>query len=134
MTLATQTTARNRARLTPVATTRPSGEDGTRIEIVENPIHRHDAALAKDLEARLRDILRDESLGPVSVRFRICRDEEDTFRFICKVENPPRVDTDVLAPWRWWSPLMASADDFAAALGDGLRIRRARLTAESPRA
>jgi hypothetical protein len=131
-TLATQPASRNRARLTAVAS-RVSGEEGTRIEIVENPIHRVNAALAADVEARLIAILRDERLGTVNVRFRVCREEADSFQFICKVENPPSVDADVIAPWRWWSPLMSSAEDFAAALEDGLRIRRSRLLAETPR-
>jgi len=132
-TLATQPTSRSRARLTSVAS-RLSGDEGTRIEIVENPIHRHNASLAAEVEARLLDILRDERLGAVNVRFRVCRDEAGSFQFICKVENPPAADADALAPWRWWSPLMANAADFAAALEDGLRVRRSRLLVETPRA
>lgn len=127
MTLATQPTARNRARLSPVTTCRAPGEETCRIEIVENPIHHHDAELAVAVEEELRRVLRDESLGSVVVRFRVCRDEDDSFQFICKVENPPRVDTDVMVPWRWWSPLLATAEQFAFALEDGIRTRRARL-------
>ena len=128
MTLATQTTTRSRARLSSVTPSRSSGEDACRSESVENPLHRHDPALAAAVEEQLRLLLRDETLGIVAVRFRVCRDEHDAFRFICKVENPPRVDTDVIVPWRWWSPLMESAANFGAALEDGLRIRRARLS------
>lgn len=127
MTLATQTTARSRGRLTSVNAGRIPGEEACRIEIVENPIHGHDPELGAAVEDHLRRLLRDETLGAVSVRFRVCR-EDDSLQFICKVENPPRVDTDVLVPWRWWSPLMADADEFAAALEDGLRVRRARLS------
>lgn len=133
MTLATQMPARSRARLNAVRAGRP-GEEACRIEIVENPIHRHDAALARDVEGRLRALLGEEMLGSVTVRFRVCRDEDNGFRFICKIENPPRVDTDVLIPWRWWSPLMASAADFSAALEEGLRVRRARLAPDIPQA
>ena len=133
MTLATQMPARSRARLNTVATSRP-GEESCRIEIVENPIHRHDPVLAVDVEERLRALLAAETLGAVTVRFRVCRDDSDGFKFICKIENPPRVDTDVLVPWRWWSPLMASAEDFSAALEEGLRVRRARMTPDLPRA
>ena len=125
--MATQMPARTRARLNTVAASRTS-EDTCRIEIVENPIHRHDAALGAAVEDQLRGLLGQETLGSVAVRFRVCRDENDAFRFICKIENPPRVDTDLLMPWRWWSPLMASAEDFAAALEEGLRVRRARMT------
>ena len=133
MTFATPTPMPSRARLTPVAAPRAAREETSRIEIVENPLHRHDAALGAAVESELRRLLRDENVGDVSVRFRICRDEAEGFRFICKVENPPRVDTDVMTPWRWWSPLLADAADFAAALHDGLQVRRARLSM-APRA
>ena len=134
MTMATQTAARTRARLSPVILNRAPAEEACRIEIVENPIHRHDAALGAAVEEQLRRVLQGESLGAVAVRFRVCRDEDDSFRFICKVENPPRVDTDVAAPWRWWSPLMATAEEFAQALGEGVRTRRERLSPPAPRA
>ena len=126
MTLAMQPTARSHARLVPPATSGVPGEESCRIEILENPIHRHDPALAVAVEQELRRILRDESLGVLAVRFRVC-DDADGFQFVCKVENPPRVDTDVTMPWRWWSPLVETAQQFAAALEDGLRVRRGRL-------
>jgi hypothetical protein len=128
MTLATQPTARPRARLSPVTLNRQPSEETSFIEIVENPLHRHDPALAASVEAHLRRILRDENLGSVRVRFRVCREDDGAFQFICKVENPPRVDTDVAMPWRWWSPLLATAEEFAAALEDGVSVRRARLS------
>ena len=128
MSLATQPLS-SRPRLAVAA--RHAREDQSRIEILENPVHRHDPALGTAVETELRRILAGENVGQVSVRFRVCRDESDGFRFICKVENPPRVDTEVMMPWRWWSPLLETADDFAAALEDGLRVRRARLTAAS---
>jgi hypothetical protein len=34
----------------------------------------------------------------------------------------------VMTPWRWWSPLLETAADFASALEDGLSVRRARLS------
>jgi hypothetical protein len=132
MTTAMQPTARSRARFSPLTSRVPS-EELCRIEIADNPIHRHDPALAVAVEEQLRRVLRDESLGSVTVRFRICRVEDGDFRFICKVENPPRVDTDVMVPWRWWSPLLETAEDFAAALEDGLRVRRARLAPTAAR-
>ncbi len=129
MTLATQSTFRTRARVNPGVTALVPGDEASRIAIVENPIHRHDATLGTAVEEQVLRILRDESIGHVSVRFRVCRDDADGFKFICKVENPPTVDTAVMMPWRWWSPLLATADEFAAALEDGLRVRRARMTA-----
>ena len=124
--MATQPTT-SRPRLS-VATARIAREEQSRIEILENPIHRHDPALGAAVEDELRRILAGESLGHLNVRFRVCRDDADNFRFICKVENPPRVDTEVMMPWRWWSPLLETAEEFAAALEDGLRVRSARLS------
>ena len=126
MSMATQPLT-SRPRLT-VAVPRAAREDASRVEILENPIHRHDATLGAAVESELRRILGAEGVGHVTVRFRVCQDESDAFRFICKVENPPRVDTEVMMPWRWWSPLLENAEDFAAALEDGLRVRRMRLT------
>jgi len=132
MTLATQQTGRGRARLSALRTYAPRAQT-SHIEIVENPIHRHDPELAAAVEEQIHRILRDENLGSVTVRFRVCRDDGDGFPFICKVENPPRVYTDVIVPWRWWSPLLETAEEFADALEDGLRVRRARLsTAVAP--
>lgn len=105
----------------------------SRIEIVENPLVQHDKGLAEAAEDAVREALRGESLGEVQVRFRQCRDEEDGVRFICKVENPPRVDTDAALPWRWWSPILATADELRDSLDEGLRVRRQRL-ALAPRA
>jgi len=127
MTLATQTTIRSRARLSSVSTSRLT-EEGCRIEIVDNALHGHDPELAATVEEQLRRVLANEALGTVKVSFRVCRADDESLQFICKVENPPRVDTDVMMPWRWWSPIMANADEFTAALEDGLRVRRARLS------
>ena len=125
MSMATQPTI-SRPRLS-VAVPRAAREEQSRIEILENPIHRHDPALGAAVEEELRRVLAGENLGHLDVRFRVCRDDADNFRFICKVENPPRVDTEVVLPWRWWSPLLETAEEFAAALEDGLRVRSARM-------
>jgi len=101
--------------------------DKSHVSIVENTLGPHDAELAQAAEDALREALRGEGLGEVQVRFRLCRDEEDGVRFICKVENPPRVDTDVAMPWRWWSPLLRSAEELRDTLEEGLRLRRERL-------
>lgn len=127
MTLATQPTFRSRARVLPAAIRRDPGGEPCRIELVENPIHRNDPALAVAVEEELGRILQDETLGLVTVRFRVCQDDADGLQFICKVENPPCVDTQVMMPWRWWSPLLGTVEEFAAALEEGLRVRRARM-------
>ena len=131
MSMATHPTT-SRARLS-IAMPRAAREELNRIEILENPIHRHDPQLGAAVEVELRRVLDGENVGHVNVRFRVCRDDADNFRFICKVENPPRVDTDVMMPWRWWSPLLETAEEFAAALEDGLRVRNARLSSPAPR-
>jgi hypothetical protein len=102
--------------------------DDVHIHIVDNPLQRQDPQLAAQVEAALRQALAQEGLGSVQVRFRICRDDDDAVRFICKVENPPRVDGDgAPPPWRWWSPLLETAQDFRRSLDEGLRVRRQRL-------
>ena len=99
------------------------------IEILDNPIFAHDARLAVEVEDALRRVLAAEDLGAVQVRFRVCReDDHHVMRFICKVENPPRVDGDgAPPPWRWWSPLLETAEEFRDSLLEGLKIRRQRL-------
>ena len=129
MALATQDTGRSRARL---AALPAPGHLSTRIEIVENPIAGHDSRLGAEVEEVVQGALHDENLGLVQVRFRVCQDEADGLRFICKVENPPRVDGDSTAPpWRWWSPLLETAEGFRESLEEGLTIRRQRLVAAS---
>ena len=103
-----------------------------RIDILANPLGSEDPNLARAVEAAVRRLLNDEDVGPVEVRFRVCRDETDGVQFICKVENPPSDGDDGRAQWRWWSPLMKTAEDFRDAFQDGLRIRRERL-ANRPR-
>jgi hypothetical protein len=103
-----------------------------RIDILANPLGSEDPHLARAVEAAVRRLLKDEDVGPVEVRFRVCRDESDGLRFICKVENPPFDGEDRRAQWRWWSPFMKTAEDFRSAFEDGLRVRRERL-ANGPR-
>ena len=125
MATAAQNAGRSRARL---AALPAPGHLASRVEIVENPIARQDPALGAEVEAQVRQALRDEDLGPVQVRFRVCREEPEGLRFICKVENPPRVDGDAGAPpWRWWSPLLETPAELRESLEEGLKVRRHRL-------
>jgi hypothetical protein len=125
MALATQHTGRSRAKLSAIP---GLGHPSSRVEIVENPIMSQNPRLGAEVEDEVHRALRDEDLGSVQVRFRVCRDESDGLKFICKVENPPRVDGDGAAPpWRWWSPLLETAHEFRESLDEGLRIRRHRL-------
>jgi len=121
----TPNAGRSRARLTAIP---EPARRSSQVEIVENPIGGQNAELAAAVEDEVHRALRDEDLGSVQVRFRVCRDEVDGLKFICKVENPPRVDGDGAAPpWRWWSPLLETAQDFRESLEEGLKVRRQRL-------
>jgi hypothetical protein len=98
------------------------------IDILENPLTEEHPSLGSQVEEELHRALEGEDVGSVQVRFRICRDEADAVKFICKVENPPRTDGDGgPPPWRWWSPLLETAQEFREALEEGLRVRRHRL-------
>ena len=125
MALATENTGRSRTRL---AALPAPGHLASRVEIVENPIVGQDPTLGAEVEAQVRGALLHEDLGPVQVRFRVCREEAEGLRFICKGENPPRVDGDGGAPpWRWWSPLLETPAQFRESLEEGLKVRRHRL-------
>jgi hypothetical protein len=126
MGFATQNTVRTRTKLSAI----PGVALPSRVDIVENPIMGQNPRLGAEVEEAVRRMLRDQDLGSVQVRFRVCQDESDGLRFICKVENPPRVDGDGTAPpWRWWSPLLESAQEFRESLEEGLKVRRHRLAA-----
>ena len=125
MSVATSNTVRTRARL---AALPAPGHLASRVEIVENPIAGQDPALGAEVEEHVQQALRDEDLGTVQVRFRVCQEEAEGLRFICKVENPPRVDGEGGAPpWRWWSPLLETSTQFRESLEEGLKVRRHRL-------
>ena len=130
MALATQLTGRTRSKLTAI----PGVAVQSRVDILENPLGTHSPALAAAVEQEVLRALRDEDLGSVQVRFRVCQDDSEGLRFICKVENPPRVDGDGAAPsWRWWSPLLETAQQLRDSLDEGLKVRRLRLEASAGR-
>src|SRR5690349_5812614 len=126
MGVVTPNIVRSRARLEAL----PAPEHhASRIEIVENPLAGQDPALGAEVEEQVRQALRDQDLGTVKVRFRVCAEEAEGLRFICKVENPPRVDGEGGAPpWRWWSPLLETSAQFRESLEEGLKVRRQRLS------
>jgi hypothetical protein len=103
----------------------------TDIHVLDNPLSAQDPALAAAVESTLKELLGPESLGELEVRFRVCQELNEGLRFICKVENPPLSDFEQRRrlPWRWWSPLMETAQDFRTALQEALQVRRDRLTA-----
>ena len=98
------------------------------VAILENPLAAQNPDLAREIEQEARGILGAQDLGRLEVRFRVCRDEAEGLKFICKVESPAPADLQQEAvQWRWWSPLMESAQDFRDALLDAIEIRRQRL-------
>jgi hypothetical protein len=109
---------------------RERSEERDRVEILSNPLRSENPTLARALEEALRRLLKDENVGPVEVHFRVCRDDIDGVQFICKVENPPSDGEDGRAQWRWWSPLMKTAEDFRSAFEGGLRLRHERLASQ----
>jgi hypothetical protein len=125
-----QSVGQGRTRTTRSAPGRMAG--AAAVSIVENPLVSQNPALARALEEEARGILGSQDLGRLEVRFRVCRDEAEGLKFICKVEGPAPADLHQDAvQWRWWSPLMETAQDFRAALLDAIEIRRQRLAAQA---
>lgn len=126
-----QSVGHGRSRTMPrSAPARPAARSA--ISIVENPLVTQNPALAREIELEARGILGAHDLGRLEVRFRVCRDQAAGLKFICKVESPAPADLQQEATqWRWWSPLMESAQDFREALLDAIEIRRQRLTAHA---
>ncbi len=101
----------------------------TEILILENPIAEHHPELGRAVEDEVREVLHSQDLGTLQVRFRLCEGEVEGTKFICKVENPASVPGEGRAPsWRWWSPLLASVEEFRAALEEALEVRQRRLS------
>ena len=126
-----QSVGRSRTRV-PVRSATGRSSAPSAVSIVENPLVAQDRALARAVEEEARDILGGYELGCLEVRFRVCQDRRDGLKFICKVESPAPADLHrESAQWRWWSPLMETAQDFRAALLDALEIRRQRLAAHA---
>ena len=118
----TRTPARSLpGRVSPLAT----------VAVVENPLLAQNPALGRAVEDEARGILGGLDLGRLEVRFRVCREEAEGLKFICKIESPAPADVQQEdMQWRWWSPLMETAQDFRAALLDAIEIRRQRLAAQ----
>jgi hypothetical protein len=118
----TRTPARSLpGRVSPLAT----------VAVVENPLLAQNPALGRAVEDEARGILGGLDLGRLEVRFRVCREEAEGLKFICKIESPAPADVQQEGmQWRWWSPLMETAQDFRAALLDAIEIRRQRLAAQ----
>ena len=126
-----QSVVQGRSRMVPrTASARPIARSV--VSILENPLAAQNPELAHEIEQDVRGILGAQDLGRLEVRFRVCRDEAEGLKFICKVESPAPADLHrEAAQWRWWSPLMESAQDFRDALLEAIEIRRQRLATQS---
>src|SRR4029077_9060698 len=79
------------------------GRGRSQIHVAENALLLHDRTLGESVERDLHHLLDDQDLGRLDVRFRVCQDEADGLRFICKVEGRAPADPEVeSAQWRWW--------------------------------
>jgi hypothetical protein len=126
-----QSTGQGRARTAARESLAKDPASGS-VSIVENPISVQNPALGRAVEDEARRILGTHDLGRLEVRFRVCRDEPEGIKFICKVESPAPADLHQDGvQWRWWSPLMETAQDFRAALLEAIEIRRQRLATQS---
>ena len=94
------------------------------IQFTENPIEAVNPSLAQTFEDVAWDLLREEDMHPVQIRFGVWREGFDGMRFVCKVEYATRPSPRPRFPWSWWSSLVRTPDDLRAELGKALTARR----------
>ncbi|HEY7413146.1 MAG TPA: hypothetical protein VII13_20565 [Vicinamibacteria bacterium] len=106
----------------------------TTITVRDNPVAARDPELGRALEEVLEEALAGAGLGAVTVRFRVCSEPSEVLVFLCKVEGTPVADPGPGGEqFRWWSPLMRTPADLAAALMESLDLRRQRRSGAAPR-
>lgn len=107
---------------------------GLEVVISSNPIRDRDSQLAREFEQAVFEALSGHDAlagsGAVQVRFHVW-DADDGARYVCKVEctGPARLEAPE-PPWRWWSGLVASAQDLRQALREAVRARLGRRRAK----
>ena len=94
------------------------------IQFTENPIKAVNPALAQSFEDVVWDLLRDEDMHPVQIRFGVWREGFDGMRFVCKVEYATKPSPRPRFPWSWWSSLVRTPDDLRSELEKALTARR----------
>ena len=92
--------------------------------VAPHPLRQLDAALADAFEAAVLEAVRFEPPEPLVIRFGLWDGDPSGPRYVCKVESLPVADFDSPAPWRWWSPLVASPAELSDHLAQALRSRR----------
>jgi hypothetical protein len=93
------------------------------IRFADNPINSVSPALAQAFEDAVWDLLRDQDMNPVQVRFGLWRELSET-RFVCKVEYATRPSPWPRLPWLWRSPLLRTPQDLRGQLQRALVTRR----------
>jgi hypothetical protein len=92
------------------------------VQFKENPIQRISPPLGEAFEETVWNILRDEDMNPIQVRFGVWREGPDGMKFVCKVEYA----SNRRVPWSWWSGLVRNPQDLANELTRALATRRKR--------
>jgi hypothetical protein len=94
------------------------------IQFTENPIKAVNPVLAESFEDTVWELLRDEDMHPVQVRFGVWREGFDGMRFVCKVEYATKPSPRPRFPWSWWSSLVRTPEDLRGELQKALVTRR----------
>ena len=98
----------------------------SRIQFGENPIRTHDESLGQGFEDAVWELLRNEEMRPLQVRFGVWREGVESLRFVCKVELHATPPFDGQLPWSWWSSLVRTPQELASELDKALQARRKR--------
>jgi hypothetical protein len=98
----------------------------SRIQFGENPIRAHDETLGQAFEDAVWELLRNEEMRPLQVRFGVWREGVESLRFVCKVELHATPPFDGQLPWSWWSSLVRTPQELASELEKALQARRKR--------
>jgi hypothetical protein len=94
------------------------------IRFGDNPIRSVDVAAANALEETVWQLLRDEEMDMVEVRFGVWREGPEEPRYVCKIEHETAPSPLPRYPWRWRSTLLRSPRELKIELGKALAMRR----------
>jgi hypothetical protein len=80
------------------------------------------ASSSRRFESVVEELLRDQDLGQVRVRFIPSR-TSDPGRYVCQVYAGPTGIFAGTPRWVWWSPFFTSAEELRRQLQNALRLR-----------
>jgi hypothetical protein len=78
----------------------------------------------RQFEAVIEELLGNEDLGPVRVRFIPGSRRDDDGRFLCQVYAGPTGVFVGTPEWVWWSPPFTTSEELRGALVQALYLRR----------